>query len=302
MNRGDRRERIFREDTDRLRFLETLAETCGKTRWQVHAYCLMRNHFHLLVETPQANLVAGMKWFLGTYTARFNRRHRLIGHLFSGRYKALIVDGGGNGYLRTVGDYVHLNPARAKLLTAEQGLRAYPWSSYVEYLKPPARRASWVRVDRLLGEMGIRQDNAAGRRQFERTMEERRRRDEPKEWKTVRRGWCIGDEQFRKELLEQMSEPMGRRSYGGMERQETDEAKAERILTEELRRRKWSREDLAQRRKGDREKVNMARRLREETTMTLNWIAKRLAMGVAGYTAQCLREADARTRSTILRD
>jgi putative transposase len=90
MNRGDRREDIVVDDADRERFHETLDEACGKTGWQVHAYCLMRNHFHLVVETPQPNLVAGMQWFLGTYTARFNRRHKLFGHLFSGRYKSLI--------------------------------------------------------------------------------------------------------------------------------------------------------------------------------------------------------------------
>src|SRR5438132_664548 len=90
LNRGDRREGIFHDDADRQRFIETLGEACGKTGWQVHAYCLMPNHFHLVLETPQPNLVAGMKWFLGTYTGRFNRRHKLFGHLFSGRYKALV--------------------------------------------------------------------------------------------------------------------------------------------------------------------------------------------------------------------
>jgi len=95
MNRGDRRNAIFEDDEDRQRFWETLGEACAKTDWQVHALCLMDNHFHLVVETPNANLVAGMKWFLGTYTSRFNRRHKEFGHLFSGRYKALIVDGNG---------------------------------------------------------------------------------------------------------------------------------------------------------------------------------------------------------------
>ncbi len=91
MNRGDRREAIFDDDPDRHRFLSTLGETCAKTDWQVHAFCLMPNHFHLVLETPQPNLVAGMKWFLGTYTSRHNRRHKEFGHLFSGRYKALPV-------------------------------------------------------------------------------------------------------------------------------------------------------------------------------------------------------------------
>ena len=176
MNRGDRGEPIFKDDADRECFLETLGEACVKTEWQVHAYCLMANHFHLVVETPQANLVVGMKWFLGTFTSRYNRRHRLFGHLFSGRYKSLVVDGSGNGYLRTVCEYVHLNPGRAKLLTAEQPLSDYRWSSYREYVQTPAKRPSWLRVDRLLGELGIGRDDAAGRRRFAEAMEERRER------------------------------------------------------------------------------------------------------------------------------
>src|ERR1041385_7372492 len=101
MNRGDHREDIFKDDSDRERFILTLGEACQKTDWQVHAYCLMRNHFHLVLETPRANLVAGMQWFLGTYTARFNRRHKYCGHLFSGRYKALLVDSSSSGYLKS---------------------------------------------------------------------------------------------------------------------------------------------------------------------------------------------------------
>jgi hypothetical protein len=91
-------------------------------------------------------------------------------------------------------------------------------------------------------------------------------------------------------LLEAMSESMGRQYYGGAERRETDEARAERIVVEELKRRRWDREALSARRKGDKEKVRMAKRLRGQTTMTLSWIAQRLAMGSAGYAAQCLRQ------------
>src|SRR5579859_7774614 len=87
-----------------------------KTGWQIHSFCLMSNHFHVVMETPSANLVEGMKWFLGVYTRRFNRRQKVFGHMFSGRYKALLVEGSGNGYLKTVCDYVHLNPVRAGLL------------------------------------------------------------------------------------------------------------------------------------------------------------------------------------------
>ena len=88
MSRGARRENIYRDDRDRAAFLDTLGLACAKTGWQVHAFCLMSNHFHLVVETPHPNLCAGMKWLLGTVTMRFNRRHRLSGHLFAGRYKS----------------------------------------------------------------------------------------------------------------------------------------------------------------------------------------------------------------------
>jgi REP element-mobilizing transposase RayT len=291
LNRGDRREAIFCGDRDRELFLEMLGEACRKTGWEVQAWCLMSNHFHLVVETPQANLVAGMKWFMGTYTSRFNRRHKLFGHLFSGRYKALIVDGSGDGYLRTVCDYVHLNPVRAKMLGLDQPLREYRWSSYGEYLKSLRKRAGWLKVERLFGEMGIPQDSTAGRRQFERMMEQRRGFEDPQGLKAVRRGWFLGDEPFRQELLEQMARKMGR-NHGGGERQETAEAQAERIVAEELRRRKWGPSELERRRKGDQEKVRIARRLRMETTMTLNWIAQRLKMGADGHVANCLRNKE----------
>ena len=294
MNRGDRRELIFKDDADRRRFVETLGEACAKTGWQVHAYVLMPNHFHLVVETPQPNLVAGMKWLLGTYTGRFNRRHKLFGHLFSGRYKSLIVDGSGGGYLKSVCDYVHLNPARAKLVGAEQPLKAFVWSSWPAYLLAPSKRPGWLRVDRLLGEWGIPRDSSAGRQRLEQALEERRGAEEGEEFKSIRRGWCLGEEKFRKELLAQMGERIGAEHYGD-ERAESAEATAEQIIAAELKRRRWQEADLKTRAKGDAAKVALAARLRAETTMTAGWIAERLGMGTRGYLNHLLyrkRKAD----------
>jgi len=279
MNRGDRREPIFKDDLDRERFLATLSQACDKTGWQVHAYCLMSNHFHLVLETPQANLVAGMKWFLGTYTSRFNRRHKLFGHLFSGRYKSILVDGSGNGYLRTVCDYVHLNPVRAKLLTPDQSLRDFRWSSYGEYLQAPGKRAPWLRVDRLLGEWGIKSGSRPSRRRLELAMAQRQELDRSNEdWKRLRRGWCLGPKEFREELLEMIEEQKGQQHYGE-EIREKDEQRAARLIAGAMRKWHWKRAELKARRKGDRRKVELARRLREETTMTWQWIAERLVMG-----------------------
>ncbi len=103
MNRGDRRKPIFRDDRDRNCFRETLGQSCAQTDWPVHALCLMENHFPLVVETPKGNLITGRKCFPGTDTARFNRRHKLLGHRFSGRYQALLVDAASPGCFRTVG-------------------------------------------------------------------------------------------------------------------------------------------------------------------------------------------------------
>jgi putative transposase len=289
MNRGNRRENIFRDEADRKRFLAVLGETCGKTQWQIHAYCLMRNHFHLVVETPQANLVAGMKWLLGVYTKRFNIRHKLCGHLFAGRYKSLIVDGSGDGYLQTVCDYVHLNPVRAKLLPAKARLRRFRWSSYGEYLKKPGQRPAWLRVDRLLGEKRIPRDSAAGREEFARQMERRRREELGSEFKPVERGWCLGSETFRAELLAAGGERVGASHYGA-ERQEIGAARSERLVKAGLAALGWTEKELSAKAKGDKGKVKLARQLRAETTMTLRWIADRLHMGSWTYVSNLLQE------------
>jgi REP element-mobilizing transposase RayT len=289
MNRGDRREPIFHDDPDRRCFLETFGRACAKTGWQVHAYCLMPNHFHLVVETPRANLVAGMKWFLGTYTSRFNRRHQLVGHLFSGRYKSLIVEGSGNTYLRAVCSYVHLNPVRARLLSPEAPLQAYVWSSYPEYLKRAVARPAWMRVDRVLGELGIERDDRAGRRRFAEAMEEQRGRDQPGEWRALRRGWFFGTSELKEQLLERMAGGLGAH-HGGDERRESEEQQAEQVIQAELGRRRWTEAKLAQRCKTDVAKVQIAARLRGETVMTLDWIAARLQMGCRHTLANCLKQ------------
>lgn len=272
MNRGDRREPIYRGDADRALFLDTLTEACVKTDWQVYAFCLMSNHFHLVIETPHANLVYGMKWLLGTYTLRFNRRHQVTGHLFGGRYKALIIDGASPGYLRTACDYVHLNPIRAGLIKANSPLRTIAWSSFPEYLKPPSRRQPWLRVDRLLGECGF-EDCPSGRRAFEHYVESRRLERVPNnEWNALRRGWFMGSEHMREDLLARRADEVGQHHYGS-ERQEGGLYKAERLVKEELAHLGWTEDCLTSCRKGDPRKVKIARRLRAETTMTLAWIA-----------------------------
>lgn len=278
MNRGDQREDIFKDDEDRLGFLLALEEACLKTGWQVHAYCLMGNHFHLVAETPEANLVFGMKWLLGTYTKRFNIRHKLCGHLFAGRYKGLMVDGSGNGYLRTVCDYVHLNPVRARLIEPQAVLESYKWSSYVEYLKPAGQRRGSLRVDRLLGEHGIPLDSEAGRREFALQMERRRAEETGIDYRQLRKDWCLGSDEFRRQLLASAVERVGPNHYGA-DRREAAEERGKRIIAEEASRLGWKVSEFHLRSKSDPGKVAIARRLRRETTMSLKWVAENLSMG-----------------------
>ena len=281
MSRGNRRDDIFLDDVDRHDFLKTLAEACQKTGWQVHAYCLMRNHYHLVLETPDANLVAGMAWLQSTYTIRLNHRHQLIGHVLSGRYKAQLVEGSGNGYLRTACDYVHLNPVRAHLLKPEERLLAYPWTSFGYYLAAAEHRPNWVRVDRLLAEHGLAGDTPTARQQFERRMETRRLEPGDEEaFKALRRGWLLGSEDFRGQMLEQIDGKIGEHHSGNL-RLETAEAKAERIVIEELLHLNWKESDLVSRRKSDPGKLAIAARLRRETTLSIKAIAKRVNLGTS---------------------
>ena len=291
MSRGNRRQDIYLDDVDRQDFLKTLAEACQKTGWQIHAYCLMSNHYHLVVETPNANLVAGMAWLQSAYTIRLNHRHKLIGHVLSGRYKAQLVESSGNGYLRSACDYVHLNPARAGLLKAPERLLAYPWSSFGFYLAAPEHRPTWVRVDRLLGEHGLQQDTAAARQEFERRTEARRLEPGDEEaLKALRRGWCLGSEVFKQQKLEQLDGQVGQHHFGQM-RLEVAQAKAERIIAEELSRLGWQEDDLALRRKRDPNKLEIAVRLRQQTTLSVKEIAARLKLGTPGSASVCLLAA-----------
>ena len=199
----------------------------------------------------------------------------------------MIVDGSGNGYLRKVCDYVHLNPARAKLLLPEQPLREYRWSSWPEYLQSPGKRPAWLRVERLLGEYHIPQDSVTGRKRLEEALEAGRAAEAGAGYKPIRRGWFLGDQALREELLAQVNAQAGDGHYGE-ELRESAEAKAERIVAGELKRRKWGESTLAERRKGDPAKIAIAQRLRAETTMTLAWIAERLNMGTKTHLAHLL--------------
>ncbi len=124
-SRGNERKAIYLEDSDFSLFLEVLGEVCKQCNWVIHAWCLMTNHYHLVVETPDANLSTGMRQLNGIYTIRFNHQYGRVGHLFQGRYKGILVDK--SAYLLELSRYVVLNSVRARIVS-HPGL--WPWSSY----------------------------------------------------------------------------------------------------------------------------------------------------------------------------
>jgi REP element-mobilizing transposase RayT len=142
--RGNEKKAIVRDDGDREEWLSTLAHACGRFGWSCLAWCLLDNHFHLVLETPTANLARGMRQLNGRYAQQFNRRHRRVGHLYQGRYKALLIERG--PHLLEACRYVVLNPARLRI---PRPYNTWPWSSY-RATAGLAPRPSWLALDRLL--------------------------------------------------------------------------------------------------------------------------------------------------------
>ena len=156
-SRGSERGEIFRDDRDRVRFLEALKESIERFKVEVHCYVLMSNHFHFLLRTREANLSRFMQRFNTAYTAYYNLRHRRRGHLYQGRFKAIVVEA--DEYLKELSRYLHLNPVRLKKykdLTIEEKaeiLRGYRWSSLPGYMGL-GKRDEFVTYEAVLGYMG----------------------------------------------------------------------------------------------------------------------------------------------------
>jgi REP element-mobilizing transposase RayT len=150
INRGNYRKDLFGTDGAAKAFEECLVEACEVNGWVLHAWTIMRNHFHLALETPGPNLVEGMHWLQSTFACRFNRFRNERGHLFQGRYQALLIEN--DDSLGSVVDYIHLNPVRAGIVALEH-LAGFRWSSLRRFLRgtAPLTRDKWHEVGKSLG-------------------------------------------------------------------------------------------------------------------------------------------------------
>lgn len=185
-SRGNAQADIYLNDEDRKNYLDVLQDVCERFNWVIHAYCLMSNHYHLLIETPDSNLSKGMRQLNGVYTQRFNRKHNRVGHVFQGRYKAILVQK--DSYLLELARYIVLNPVRAQMV---RSAKDWPWSSY-RATAGFTKTEKWLTVDWVLAAFSRRKGDAM--KMYSAFVSEGR--NQPKPWEELKNQIYLGDESF----------------------------------------------------------------------------------------------------------
>jgi hypothetical protein len=265
----------------------------------------MSNHYHLMVETPEANLVGGLRWLQNTYTRRHNCRHRLWGRLFGDRYKAILSESGSGYYYCSLMDYIHLNPVRAGLVRVKRGesVRDYVWSSVAKgYVVPPCRRPIWLAAEAGLA-MAQCADTAAGRRRFVEHLDSRAREEgvragviepgEDRRHSHLRHGWYWGSQAFAERMLQLARRGIvtrKNRTYRSAPLfRAHDEKQAQRLLDGGLAAAGLSTRELDSLPGSDVRKVALANLLLQRTVARQSWIADKLAMRSAANVSQQVR-------------
>ena len=285
ISRGNYRKDLFVEKGSGAAFERTIFEAVQRCGWELYAYVIMSNHYHLALRTPEPNLVAGMKWLQSTFATRFNRFHKERGHVFQGRYKSLLVTE--DRPLLGLIDYIHLNPVRAGLCTVET-LKSHGLSSYPKYWKrkPP----TGLRRDVLASLCGFA-DSASGMRSYRNHLMLCEEGDPGKRadlMKRYCRGWFTGSAKARKELAKDLAAEAPLVEWELADMRELNQARWEAVVVEELKKSGKSESEIVKDRKSDPWKIAVAKRLRRETTAGNPWIAKRLRMGSPNYVSNLI--------------
>ncbi|MEO0454736.1 MAG: transposase [Verrucomicrobiota bacterium] len=320
MARGDRQEQIVDDDEDRRRFEQLWVEAIERSGWQVFAWVLMTNHYHAVIRTPEPNLVDGMRWVQNTWTKRYNARHQQWGHLFGGRYKAILCAEG--QYLHALINYVHLNPVRAGLVKRTRPLYDFQWCSLADYSKGTTKRRKWVEASEGLKHMGF-EDTATGRKKYLRGLEKLVNWDEKQAagktqiegqslQSTLKRGWYFGAQTFKEDLLKKLeklkkSKSNRLRPVDGYVMGETKDygiKQAQKILHEGLKYYDLKRNHLKDLKKGDPRKVVIATLIRQRTTISLGWISEQLWMGatprISGAVSEMIRTGENKAEREVI--
>jgi REP element-mobilizing transposase RayT len=287
INRGNYRADVFRSEGAKAAFEACLFEACTRCGWRLHAFVVMRNHFHLALETPEGNLSAGMQWLQATFANRFNRLRGESGHLFQGRYKALPVEEG--DALGQVCHYIHLNPARAGIVAVDQ-LQEYRHSSYWHLWNREHRPQSLHAATALEAAGGLV--------------------DEPQGWKAYRqylawqmaegpagknqayvslsRGWALGSAGFKQDLIRDHAMAATARAWESGGAEEIRANRGEEILAKALHALARTEAQLCEPPKSAIWKVAIAAFLKERTPVSNRWLAQRLAFGRAAYASRLI--------------
>jgi putative transposase len=290
INRGNYRADIFQTEGAKAAFEACLFEACAKSGWMLHAYVIMRNHYHLALETPQGNLVAGMQWLQATYANRFNNLRGERGHLFQGRYKALLVEEGEP--LSMVCHYLHLNPVRAGVLPVER-LPEYRFSSYW-YLRQPKLRPPCLRFVTSLAEAGGLTDTVPGWNSYADYLAWQAAEGptgKSKAYVSMSRGWALGSAGFKKTLVHDHALAAESRAWENQGAREIREQRWEDLFQRALAALDRKEDELPIGPESAPWKVAIATFLKERTQAPNPWLAHRLGMQRPVYVSRLVSAA-----------
>ncbi len=291
LNRGNYKADLFDSAGAAQAFIECLFQTCERMGWRLHAYCLMRNHYHLAVETPRGNLVSGVHWLQSTFGNRFNRFRGEHGRAFQGRYQAILVEPG--RHLAQLVDYIHLNPVRAQVVTLDQ-IGQFRWSSYRYFVRDAAERPAFLLCGDWLREKGPLTDSPAGWAAYRDHLawlmaDEGRQKDAA--FERMSRGWVYGGDAYQKNLLGKFKRMPNASDWGGQEIGEINRLEWKRLFDRALRALNRDPATRTAERKSAAWKIAVATWLKQRTSVTNRWLTEQLQMGppdaVSRYVSEC---------------
>jgi putative transposase len=295
LNRGNYRQNIFKDERAKETFERTLFEACERAGWRLHAYCIMSNHYHLALETPQGNLSEGMRWLQSVFARRFNGFRKESGHLFEGRFKSLTVEN--DDRMAWLSHYIHLNPVRGGLCPMV-GLSDYRWSSFW-HMQQKSKRPTVLNLKTCLEGAGGLKDGPAGRRKYGEYLnwlqEDKPARKEMA-FDQMSKGWAIGTRQYQVETAvdNRKMRPRIKRSYAEArkERNMRWETTLDRCLEIVGKKKRDGAKDL----KSADWKVGIAAFMKRHEMTTNAWLKDRLNMGTDAGVSRYATEAIAGSR------
>jgi putative transposase len=279
LNRGNYRTHIFSQEKAKQSFEDCLLNASVRYNWRLYAYCLLGNHFHIAMETLEANLSMGMQWLQSTFANRFNRAHLSHGHLFQGRFKALVVER--DEYLGPLIHYIHLNPLRANMVNTET-IETYRWST-LWYLFHKRKRPDCMALELGLYYAGNLADTMKGRRdylQYLLWIQSDAKAKQRIQSSRLCRGWALGSKQFKEKLVDQFL-PVGKVDHlEGKDYSEANEIRWKCILEKSLTVMKKNVKDISADKKSVHWKALIALFMKDNTSVSNVWLTKHLNMGI----------------------